>query len=213
MIFWEIGRNEEVIVSIVILLSASLTFADLITYTGSIPATANHFNQPISVPLFNSSLGTLDSMLVSFNTNTSGTISATNNGDADTFSVDLQENVYCYWPDNSCTWAFSKPAHNYGSPYVGAGETKVYTVDSFAGSSSYTETDLAYLQQFVGSGNTTFTFDAGVDYLWAATYHAPYTVAADLDTAIGWTIQYNYTVPEPMTVIILGLGCLLFRRK
>jgi hypothetical protein len=203
---------KKTILFTVILCAVSSCFADMITYTGTITST-NPFQSDFTVPLLNPSVGTLDSVLVSFNTVTSGTISATNNGEADTFSIDGQEDVRLIWPDSSWTYAFSKPAHSYGSPYVDAGETKVYTVEAFYGSSSYLASAPADLALFTGIGDAALSLRGAYSYAWAATYGAPYTIAPNLNTICNWTIEYTYTIPEPMTLSMLGLGCLLFRRK
>lgn len=175
---------------------------------------AEDFTQSFEAPLFNSSLGTLDSILIEFVVSTSGTISATNNGSGyDTFSIDLWQLTHIVLPDSSYGSVISDPPTNYGTYGVAPDETVVYTVDPFYGNFSTTVTQEYYRDLLTGTGNGTFWFDGSISYSWIATYGSPYTIDLGLNTGMDWTIQYNYTVPEPMTLVMLAGLSLFVRRK
>jgi hypothetical protein len=116
-------------------------------------------------------------------------------------------------PDDSYGSVISDTPTNYGSPVVAPNQTMVYTVEPFSGNFSATVSSEHYRSLLTGTGNGTFWFDGGISSSWIATYHNPYDVALALNTGMDWTIKYNYTVPEPVTLTILGLGGLIFRSR
>ncbi|MEN6383931.1 MAG: choice-of-anchor E domain-containing protein [Phycisphaerales bacterium] len=206
---------KKAILCAVVLFAVSTSFAEFITHSGSISAMpANNFSQSFDVPLFNSSLGTLDSIQIEFTVTTSGTISATNVGTGyDTFSIDFWQLTSIVLPDDSYGSVISDPPTNYGTYSVAPNQTVVYTVEPFSGNFTTTVSSEHFRNLLTGTGNGTFWFDGGISSSWIATNHNPYDVALALNTAMDWTVEYTYTVPEPMTLLILGLGCILLRRK
>jgi hypothetical protein len=66
---------------------------------------------------------------------------------------------------------------------------------------------------FTGTGTTNLTFAVSYSCAYVATYGAPYTVVSDIDSSIDWTVTYNYTVPEPATMILLSIGGLSMLRR
>ncbi|HBG28853.1 MAG: hypothetical protein A2Y10_00610 [Planctomycetes bacterium GWF2_41_51] len=201
---------------IIVLFCASFSFGELITHSGTIPAIANNSSQAFNVPLFNSSLGTLDSITISFTTTSSGTISATNNGDGyDAFSCDYGGMVRLYLPDNSYYVSLNETPTNYGTYGVAPSETVVYTVEAFGGTPvNGTLTSAVDKAMFTGTGNAELIFNPrDLAVTWVSTYHYPYTVVAASSTSMDWTIKYNYTVPEPMTLVLFSALPLFIRNR
>lgn len=207
---------KKIYAVLVLLLAVSASFGEIITHNGTIPAIANNSSQALNVPLFNSSLGTLDSITISFTTTSSGTISATNNGAGyDAFSCDYGGMVRLYLPDNSYYVSLNETPTNYSTYGVAPSETVVYTVAPFSGTPvNDTLTSAVDKAMFTGTGNAELIFNPrDLAVTWVSTYGYPYTVAAALSTSMDWTVQYNYTIPEPMTLVLFSALSLFIRNR
>src|SRR5579872_6573206 len=77
-------KNRRLILALVssLLLACAPAFANSISYSASFPSTTTSFSIPISLPQFNPSMGTLTSITFTFDGQTTGSATVTNNSGA-----------------------------------------------------------------------------------------------------------------------------------
>lgn len=63
----------------------------------------------------------------------------------------------------------------------------------------------------IGAGESVYGFSVSFDWLWIGSPGSQYYEIVDPDTFA--TIDSGYTVPEPGTVVLLGLGAVVLRRR
>lgn len=186
-----------------------------ITQTATIPATTTELNTSKTFAQFDRSLGTLDSVQVSFTGGLSTVLTVKNNAATSsdgTAKTEVQFTVAdpgnFFGPDvpqidlNSAEFPYSLAA---GAQTTSGTLTK-------NGSFSNTYTDAAILSEFTGSGNinlgvSTFT------RTWLGNNGGNTTASQATQANWGATVIYNYTVPEPASLSLLTLGGLLLRRR
>lgn len=201
------------------LLPVGIAQAATISYDSSLPAQLTDFDSILSIPKFDSSLGTLDSVLLTLTGNVEGALGLENRGPSvANITANLSSSISLRRPDDNSDLLVTLPAamFNYTLPgYDGAFDfdgTSGLTEDDLSASDedSATYTDAADLALFLGAG----TLDLPVFAVGTSSATGPGNVAQFFDTFAGASINvtYNYTenttsVPEPgMTLGMLALG-------
>ena len=210
---------------VLFVLAVSLpAYAATITYTDSITGLFDLVaDTDLVVPQFDTSLGTLNSITLTLSTALQGSLGFENlkkftGGD---FSVSAS-GTYAYltlgingspimWSDYSDSQTYTVTLAKYDGTidYAGTSGTNVAT---FSDADTITIPIGPGETLFLGSGSVYFTIVTGS----SASLVVPSNSAAIIDTTAqaSVSVTYDYTpVPEPVTIAILGLGGLLFRRK
>jgi hypothetical protein len=195
--------------------------ADTISYSSSIPLATTNWDSSITIPLFDPSLGTLDSIQFSLSGHVEGS-AGFENKDAEpaTITMDLQAFLKLQRPDNSVlvlTMPVASTSDNASAwdgidDYAGT-SGKTYPNLMADSSDSATSSSAADLALFTGVGNITLPVTA----VGASTGSGAGNLLLQFSTfaSAGATVTYNYTVPEPASLGLMGLSgvALLFRRR
>jgi hypothetical protein len=213
------GRALLVCAGIAVAVLANGAQADTLTYTGSVPLTITDWTSSVSVPQFNPSLGTLNSIEVTLNGHVEGS-AAFESDDASpaTVHMKLQALETFYRPDlSTMVTAFpvasttdTVTAWDGVDDYAGT-SGKTYGDLSSNASNSFTTSSSSDKALFTGVGNIVLP----VDSAGAFTGSGAGNLLLDFATSAsaGVTVTYNYTAPEPATMAILALGAIgLIRR-
>lgn len=229
-------RNVSLIsitlVALALLAVAPAAYADTVSYSASIPSNVIDFS-PITaapaIPLFNPSLGTLDSVNIAVSGVGDLTISVTNANTglhAKTETVTAAGETYLYL--DSTNSGISNLLENFDlgngfaailnggastSAQLAPGVTKNYGPFPSSGSFSNTFTTSGDISNFEGVGNYYFQFDTTTYYdSLISGGSSNQSVSGDADGGV--TITYDYTppptpaVPEPGTLTLFGTGLL-----
>ena len=182
------------------------------TVTGSIPPTAANWTESLSIPQFQSNLGTLTSVTLTLNGSMSTTLIAGN----------ITGSTFVPTPDPSSGSAgvvaqfglqdsggslsglsIVSPMEGYSFAAGGSQSWSLSTADS----SSAVYTDSSTLGEFTGPGNitldaagTAFTNQVNTGGVSYAGQNTISSLTADV------TYTYSASVPEPSTIALLGVG-------
>ena len=201
------------------LLAVNVAGANTITQTLDYGSSGSPLTNPISDPLafnqFNTSLGTLTSVTISFSDNSAGTVQITNNGSSTgSFAAGLNEKLSLYDPNSIKLASYTDIGSSSG--YVNIASNGSYTFNQSASGSSPLTTLSSNLGEF--EGNSTITLTLNGTATASITGPTPYnaiTLSQSYGTA---TVTYTYAVPEPGTGVLLmggflAVGGLVLRRR
>lgn len=195
----------------------SLATADLISgpFTTSTPisSTLTDWNGSLSFPKFNSSLGILQSVTLYVSGSMSTVLTVTNSsptGSSGTAKTELQYTIQDSGGNlNVPQIDLIGPSYAYN---LGAGGTITSGTLTKSGNNTEVYTLAAILAEFTGPGTIILPASTFTQTLVANT--GGNTAASQITNAsLTGTVTYNYITPEPATLILFGLGTLLFRRK
>ena len=214
-----------VILSVVVALIFAVTGvaqADFITESDSYSGQTN-FQETLSIAQFDSSLGTLNSVKLTFDGSITSSVGFENTA-ASPYDADFWAGIgFGSKVDNSATLSITRDSTTYLSETESATaicpDLDAYDgLTDFAGDSGATEEIIneSYqtivtlnnpvdLAAFIGSGFVDFAFDASNSALTTIQVSG---LVADVSTQIGGSIlaEYDYTVPEPATLGLLVFG-------
>ena len=205
-----------------LLLISSLASANIVSYTYNKPLSSTNWTQSFNVQKFDPTLGALNSVTISVAGSLSQTLMFENFGSAGSIT---------FSNSSGTTGCLYKVKYTGGSDLVTLdivdAPTYSYTaydgVMDFGGTSGKTDvvgkmdsffdifTDLSTLIDFTGPG--TIGLDATAT--GRSHYQGGGNIAVGVSTRAGSdvTVTYDYTVPEPATMLLLGLGGLALIRK
>lgn len=203
-----------------ILVSPMIATAAIVTYSDSIPFTATDWSSSVSIPQFNPALGTLDSITMTLTSRVRGSIRLESQDAAPALvNTALAADVELLRPDHSM---FAS-----GVPTVSNSDflTAYDGVLDFAGTSGR-----SYLNLNQSDSDTLVILGSDLDAaLFSGVGNVVLPVSAvgqstadgagnlllifNTQAAADVTVEYNYTVPEPATFALVGLGALLLRRR
>lgn len=194
--------------------------AALVSHSDSIPFTATDWTDSVSIPRFDPALGTLDSITITLTSRVRGSIRLESQDEAPALvNTALAANVELFKPDNSVLTT--------GGPSVSNSDflTAYDGVLDFGGTSgrSYlnlNQTDTETLNilgsspdglLFIGLGSLALPVTAMGESTadGAGNLLLIFNTQASADVLV----EYNYTVPEPATLGLMGIGALLLRRR
>lgn len=197
------------------LASAGDASAGTITQTLSITTATTNWNQNLAFNQFDSSLGTLNSVTYSFSGSVGGTAQAENQ-DASPATIDLslEAQMKAERPGTStvvsqifplASFTFNAAAYDGTLDYGG---TSGITLTDLTGSDSISNTISTSLADFIGTGTVSVpVFASGLS---SANGGGNTTSHFTTQAGASLTITYDYTappsVPEPMSILLLGVG-------
>jgi hypothetical protein len=192
-------------------LAASGAQAASSTFSDSASAQVPNWSDTLLLPQFNSSLGTLTSVVLTFTGSNSGVLAAENLSTAGTLSLTGSAN----YTVTSSPWSFTGSATASQSfaatGYDGIfdyGGTSGHTFNGATGTFTTTTTLTTGLAGFIGGGDVSFAVGAVGGSAYSGTGAAVVTFAQSADAAL--TVVYNYTpassVPEPESYALMLAG-------
>lgn len=205
-----------------IMATAGAANAASLSFTSSVASQETDIiNAPLSVQKFNSSLGTLDSVILEFTSNILGNGSVTNTGASSTnIRLSLNSNISLQDATNGDSIFALQPSALSSQVAVGRGQTVSIPTLTTTASDTLTITSGALLQSFIGTGNRSFLFSAEAfsGILGSGNLRSSVSTFAD-----GFLkVTYNYTektksVPEPSALlgigVITGFGAISRKKK
>src|SRR5579875_2319775 len=208
-------KNRRLILALVssLLLACAPAFANSISYSASFPTTTS-FSIPISLPQFNPSMGTLTSITFTFDGQTTGSATVTNNsGATGSYQVSISSNLKLLDPTNNTLISIT-PSFNQ-TLNIANGDSGTATGTSPVDTGSTTIT--SGFSPYAGLGDESFTVSG--EGIGGVAGPSPFTVDSITKGEGTITITYNTSmvVPEPATVALFGRGLLalglLYQRR
>jgi hypothetical protein len=211
------------------LTTGTLAQADTISYDTSTPvpsSSTDWTNNAFAFTQFNPSLGTLTSVLLSFDGGYSTTITVTDNqatpssGTANTRIRFFVEDAGLHFASGGLIFDMVSPDFSYSLNGIGDSTTSGLMSDQSDGNNynpySHSYTSSIILSEFTGTGNILLgahTWTQTALYNTGGNSSANQVTDAYLDGSVTYT--YIASVPEPSSALFLGLGglALVLRRR
>jgi len=199
-------------------LAAATTLAGIVATTGSANAASLSYDTStglqqtdldttLSVQKFNSSLGTLNSVILQFTSNLQGNATVTNNSKTKSgiFSFSSDGDVELNNAKTGDTILSLSPSVQ--SQKITLGALKSITSPTLTASDTTTQTftNASFLKSFIGTGNLNFGLSATALSTFAGSGNFSSTISTYADAYL--KVTYDYTakaVPEPSA--LLGIG-------
>lgn len=205
-----------------IMATAGAANAASLSYSASVASQKTDItNAPLSVQKFNSSLGTLDSVILEFTSNILGNGSVTNTGTSSTkIRLSLSSEISLKDANDDKTLIFLNPNAQSNQFTVGGGQTVSIPTLTTTDTDTLNINSGALLQSFIGNGNRNFLFSAEALSGILGSGNLTSTVNTFADGVL--KVTYNYTektksVPEPSALlgigVITGFGALSRKKK
>jgi hypothetical protein len=213
-------------------LTAATTLAGIMATTGAANAASltynasvasqktNIVNAPLSVQKFNSSLGTLDSVIIEFTSSILGNASVTNTGSSsDNFELSLR-GINTLKDATTNQTLFTLRPNTSAELSIAAGQTLQTPTLKETRTATQTFTDASILQSFIGTDNRNFLFSASAVSGVLGSGNLNSTVNTFAEGFL--KVTYNYTektqsVPEPSALlgigVITGFGAISRKKK
>lgn len=200
----------------------------MIQYTGSVSSTGLS-TQSVSAPKFDPSLGTLTSVFISINANSSASVIGDSESNiAGTLSAIMSGSTRFDFPNSSfrVTAVFDESLDSSGvvaadnedaggpADFIG---TDSYDFGTIQGLASDSATYTSNLSGFIGTGNVNGSVRLGAS--WSVSGSGAAVVStSNIDSQANWLVEYTYTptpVPEPSAALlsVAGIAALGFRRN
>jgi hypothetical protein len=181
-----------------------------LTTTTPIAPTGTDWDFPFSFPQFNSNLGTLNSVTLTFGGSLSTTITVMNNSTNKGSKGHAQTELQIAVSDSGGNLT-TPQVDMFTNPFaytLGAGATVTSPTLTQTGTSSTLYTTPAVLAEFENPGGGTISLDAATTTYTILAYTGGNTMATQGSTgALTGTVTYNYTaVPEPSAIALLAVG-------
>ena len=189
-------------------------------YSDTVALQSTDWNKTLTIPKFNPALGVLISVKVELKGDVTGSM-AFENKDAQTQTVTTSLKAICTLkrPDNSTlvitipdanTVDYNVPAYDGVTDFAGP-SGKMYPSLSKSTTEMNTLFAPADLALFTGPGNILL----GCTGVGSSTGAGGGNLALQFTTDAGAmaTVTYNYEVPEPVTIALMGVGSLLLARR
>jgi hypothetical protein len=199
-------------------LAAATTLAGIVATTGAANAASLSYDTStglqetdldttLSVQKFNSSLGTLNSVILQFTSNLQGNASVTNNSKTKSgiFSFSSDGDVELNNEKTGDTILSLSPSVQ--SQKITIAALKSITSPTLTASESTTQTftNASFLKSFIGTGNLNFGLSATALSSFVGTGNFSSTISTYADAYLKVTYDYTAkTVPEPSA--LLGIG-------
>ena len=201
--------------------------ASMVTYTDSIPMLQTNWSESVTIPKFNPAeipdfdpvLGSLDSIIFTLTGNIDGRAGfESRDNSTSTVTLDLSAIIRLQRPDSSDIW-FSTPTVTRTDSvdpfddiidFAGdSGRTYENLIGSMTG--SLTSSIPSDLILFTGSGNITLPVTAkGVT---GGTGAGNLVLFFETKASADVEVAYEYTIPEPVTILFLAFGFLALLRR
>lgn len=176
-------------------------------------ASTNIINAPLSIQQFNSSLGTLTSVQITFTGDIAGDAAFENrSANPDTITVNLgsqlglklnNQSLFTLNPTNSYSY---QVASYDGTRDFGGSSGKTLTGLTATQSNTQTFTNSQFLQSFIGTSNLSFLFSALANSVVTGSGN----ISSEVDTFARANLQVTYNYNEPQSVVepsaVIGLG-------
>lgn len=190
-----------------------------IQYSASLPLATTNWSGSISIPKFNPSLGTLNSIQFSLDGHVEGSAGfESKDASPATVTMDLQSMLRLRRPNNTVlvlTIPVASTSDNVTAwdgvdDYAGA-SGKTYAALSGDSSDSFTSSSLSDKNLFTGAGSILLPVTAN----GASTGSGAGNLLLQFSTlaSSSATVTYDYTVPEPATMCLLAVGGLALLRR
>jgi hypothetical protein len=196
--------------------------ATLLTYTYSKPISATNWTEALNVQQFDPSLGTLNSVTLTVEGGISQTFMFENTGaSAGTIQFSNGKTTGCLYEikyagsdlvtlDILNTPSYSFTAFDGNFDFGGtSGKTDII---GQSGANAAIFADGPTLGIFTGLGTVAIDAKATGRSYWQSD-SGNISVGVSTRAGADIAVTYDYTVPEPATMVLLGLGALLLRRK
>jgi len=200
-------------VLLVLCLFSSLSIAATVSYITTTPITPTDWSCLLSFPKFDPSLGTLNLVQIDLFGNMNTVFTVTNASQSKS-SGNAKTEIQFIVQDTGSNLTVPEidifsPAFSYN---LAAGQSATSGTLTKSGSSSDLYTSVAVLSAFTGTDMVTLNADTFTQTLLANT-GGNTAVNQVTDAQLTGTVTYNYTIPEPTTISLLGLGGLLLCRR
>jgi hypothetical protein len=194
-----------------VILLPGIASADIKSYTTSTPigSTPTDWTGTLAFQKFDPSLGTLNSVTIDLSGSLSTVLTVTNNSgepSSGTAKTEVQMTVQDAG-NNLITPQIDLFSPDYSYSLGGGGSTTSGTLTK-NGTSSDLYTAAAVLSEFTGSSGNTVLNASTFTQTWLTNTGGNTFVSQVTNASLTGTVTYDYTIPEPATLALLGVGVL-----